>query len=529
MNSWIELFVVLCVLINLTFAFSYETLAPEICDNGLDDDLDGLIDLNDDDCYCEPLEQPSLIPNSSFEDQECCPEGHSNLACATGWVQASEGTTDYFHACNYDGTDIFDLPQPIPDGEGFIGLIDGSFTGSFIPALKEYAGACLEAPTIPDTQYRLEFYTGFLDRQTSPDIEIALFGTTDCTNLPFGIGDKSFGCPANSPDWVRLGSVFISGENQWKKSLFKFRTSLELKAIAIGPGCALRSSTNNTYHFLDQIVLKENSNFDLGIQAKGQPCTNDLVFEMRLLEGYNYQWYKDGVAIPQAIGNRLSNPPGPGQYQVRLEDSEGCKLSEIYKYVAPSQYIETTETICAGEAFDFNNHSISQAGIYWDTLKTVNYCDSIVRLELLVEDAVETDITAKIFPGESFQIGTDRITAPGAHMRTVSSVSGCDSTIHLQLTYYTLYIPDAFSPNDDYINDVFSFYGGGELQEISSLRIFNRWGGLMYQGETLETNQGWDGTVKGVDAPSGVYLYSANLIMIDGRKKALHGLVNLLR
>ena len=42
-------------------------------------------------------------------------------------------------------------------------------------------------------------------------------------------------------------------------------------------------------------------------------------------------------------------------------------------------------------------------------------------------------------------------------------------------------------------------------------------------------NQGWDGTVKGEDAPSGVYVYTANIIMIDGREKVLHGLVSLLR
>lgn len=40
----------------------------EICDNVLDDDLDGLIDFNDDDCYCEFLEKFFLILNFFFED-----------------------------------------------------------------------------------------------------------------------------------------------------------------------------------------------------------------------------------------------------------------------------------------------------------------------------------------------------------------------------------------------------------------------------------------------------------------------------
>ena len=146
-----------------------------------------------------------------------------------------------------------------------------------------------------------------------------------------------------------------------------------------------------------------------------------------------------------------------------------------------------------------------------------------------MEQAVETEISAKIFPDESFQLGSYSINTPGAHIGTLSSASGCDSTVYLQLAYYTIYIPDAFSPNDDYINDVFSFYGGGEIKEISSLHIFDRWGALVYRGEALQLSQGWDGTVNGEDAPPGVYIYTANLMMIDGREKVLQGQISLLR
>ena len=51
----------------------------EICDNGIDDDQDGLIDLNDDDCACTVIEPVSVIPNPSFEDMNCCPTERSQL------------------------------------------------------------------------------------------------------------------------------------------------------------------------------------------------------------------------------------------------------------------------------------------------------------------------------------------------------------------------------------------------------------------------------------------------------------------
>lgn len=526
MNSLIKCLVILLVL-NITLPAAFRQPAPEICDNGLDDDHDGLIDLNDDDCHCEPLEQPSLIPNPSFEAQDCCPDHHSQINCATGWIQASEGTPDYYHSCGYQSS--YHLPLPIPDGEGYVGIIDGSFTGNYIPALKEYVGICLLEPLETDKQYRLEFYTGFLDKKTSPDIEIALFGTSDCNNLPFGIGDKSFGCPSNSPDWIELGSVSISGENQWVKSQFKVRPNREITAVAIGPSCRLRSSTNNTYHLLDQVILKESTDFDLGIKAKGQPCTNDLVFEIRPLEGYKYQWYKDGIAIPQAVNNSLHDPPGRGQYQVRLENSEGCKISEIYTYAPPSQFVQATQTFCDGESFNFNNRQLTEAGIYWDTLTSSNNCDSIVKLKLQVSYSEETHVSTKIFPNESFHIGPYTIDSPGEYIRTLSTTSGCDSIVHLQLAYYGVYVPNAFSPNGDLINDVFAIYGDLDLVEITSLKVVDRWGGLVYQGEALNSGEGWDGTVQGKIAQKGVYAYTAQVLMTDNKKKILHGVLTLVK
>ncbi|KAA3631883.1 MAG: hypothetical protein DWQ02_15640, partial [Bacteroidetes bacterium] len=71
----------------------------EICDNAIDDDGDGLVDLNDDDCLCDALWPSSLIPNPSFEERSCCPTENAQLYCANNWIQASSPTTDYVHTC----------------------------------------------------------------------------------------------------------------------------------------------------------------------------------------------------------------------------------------------------------------------------------------------------------------------------------------------------------------------------------------------------------------------------------------------
>jgi len=177
----------------------------EICDNGQDDDNDNLIDINDPDCICDIIELVSLIPNPSFEDMICCPSNRSQLNCADVWIQASEPTTDYMHKCGYSGWPDFPPPEPFPDGDGIMGFRDGRVrgggngagngnqNGTQEPFWKEYAGACLLSPLESGVKYRFQFDVGFVDFQKSPPINISFFGTSDCSNLPFGIGENDFG------------------------------------------------------------------------------------------------------------------------------------------------------------------------------------------------------------------------------------------------------------------------------------------------------------------------------------------------
>ena len=86
---------------SISFSISF-SFSQEICGNGIDDDGDLLIDLNDPDCACSGFgggstTVTSLIPNPSFESNTCCPSSVSQLYCADNWVQASNATSDYFN------------------------------------------------------------------------------------------------------------------------------------------------------------------------------------------------------------------------------------------------------------------------------------------------------------------------------------------------------------------------------------------------------------------------------------------------
>ena len=99
----------------------------------------------------------------------------------------------------------------------------------------------------------------------------------------------------------------------------------------------------------------------------------------------------------------------------------------------------------------------------------------------------------------------------------------------LQLEHYAVYVPNAFSPNGDLINDVFSIYANSDLKEVSSLDIFDRWGVLVYHGEALGYEEGWDGTINGKNAPVGAYVFTAQVLMADDKKRAMQGMLTLVR
>ena len=88
-----------------------------------------------------------------------------------------------------------------------------------------------------------------------------------------------------------------------------------------------------------------------------------------------------------------------------------------------------------------------------------------------------------------------------------------------------LYMPDAFSPNGDGINDLFQALG--VRSSDYELRIFTSWGNLVFA--TADPALGWDGTFASQPAPAGAYVYTVRYRHVDGRYYTRRGLVHLLR
>jgi gliding motility-associated-like protein len=88
-----------------------------------------------------------------------------------------------------------------------------------------------------------------------------------------------------------------------------------------------------------------------------------------------------------------------------------------------------------------------------------------------------------------------------------------------------LFIPDAFSPNVDDLNDQF-FVKGGSLKTFEFM-IYNRWGEKLFVANDI--NFRWDGKYNGQDQPQDVYMYICYYTGFDGRKYSTKGTITLLR
>lgn len=114
--------------------------------------------------------------------------------------------------------------------------------------------------------------------------------------------------------------------------------------------------------------------------------------------------------------------------------------------------------------------------------------------------------------------------------------SGCPITDQMTITVERrnpFYVPTAFSPNGDGVNDVFRVYAGPAVDRIAALRIFDRWGNLVFQAENVFPDDelaAWNGERNNGQASAiGVYVYTLQVVLMDESVVTASGEVMVMR
>ncbi len=164
-----------------------------------------------------------------------------------------------------------------------------------------------------------------------------------------------------------------------------------------------------------------------------------------------------------------------------------------------------------------------------------------MMLEAIVNTVDSLGYTWTSNPGDSTMSCTDcptPVIAPTAtttYTVTVQDTSGCTATDAILVTLdknRNIFIPNAFTPNGDGRNDEFYVYAGIGVVSIKTFMIYDRWGAKLYEATNIQPNDasvGWDGTFRGQELQSGVYVFYIEIEFADGIKFPYKGDLTLIR
>ena len=410
---------------------------PEICDNAIDDDMDGLIDLNDPDCSCNDLVLDYFIPNPSFEDTLCCPAGLDGegvlralsglMECVDAWDGYNQVGADLFHECiNFEIPTLGRIvPRPVPDGNSVIGF---GASGSGREKISEYISACLNRPFLAGNTYFLDFDLG-ISGSSKSQLTFAIFGASDCTT-PFQ-DSLRYGCPANNPAWFIIDSVTVDLFSDWNHGQLEFTPDQDVAMIALGAGC--EGDTLGDYYYLDNLVLFDQRDIDIENRLlSGSICGGNGIIGIDPIVGSTYQWYQDGVALVGETNPTLAlsgMTTDNGVYIVAVENDRGCfSSSELTVSVDPFlRMIDTS--ICEGSFVEVGSVQYSATGLYRDTLLRSTGCDSIILLDLEVDRLDDFNQSIDLCLGDSVAVGQSIYRTSGVYRDTLVNDLGCDSII----------------------------------------------------------------------------------------------------
>jgi len=203
-----------------------------------------------------------------------------------------------------------------------------------------------------------------------------------------------------------------------------------------------------------------------------------------------------------------------GQYSIAVKDSFGCVIDTIFTLMDPPPF-----TVDLG-----NDTTIILGDSILLTPQISIPISSITNLTWNPSPACDTCFQNLYMP-----VNTTRIIV------TANSILGCETADEIVVSVdegNEIFIPNAFSPNNDDINDRFTVFGTQRVVAVKSLKVFDRWGEIVFENENFaagDLSAGWDGTLNGKSLNPGVFIYLAEVELFGQTIKILKGDITLLR
>ncbi|MBK8501931.1 MAG: gliding motility-associated C-terminal domain-containing protein [Saprospiraceae bacterium] len=95
-----------------------------------------------------------------------------------------------------------------------------------------------------------------------------------------------------------------------------------------------------------------------------------------------------------------------------------------------------------------------------------------------------------------------------------------------------IFVPNAFTPNGDHVNDLITVFGSPLLQSVLQFDVYDRWGNLAFRKLSFNPNEvrfGWDGSSEGLYYSGGTFVYVTRVQFIDGSIRQFQRGFHLIR
>lgn len=394
------------------------------------------------------------------------------------------------------------------------------------------------------TSYNWDFGNGTYSNQTSPTVSYNNFGNYTVTlsatsnmgcqssyssnviiyRLPIASFEVSKIC-VNEPSEFINNSLIFNGQGAYQWTITGTGANAGYGPFVFNQNNLNTTfSSSGTYTILLQVMdsamclhsVQQEINIQPVIANAGVDDSVCIGSQTQLfaanLPGYSFTWSPSvGLSNPYSW-NPVCDVATTTTYTLTAQNAMGCSASDqitVYVFPIPQAgfMVNPTELSIYNPVANFLNTSIGAVNYIWD-----------------FDDG----------SGSNLQNPSHSFNKPGyydVHLFAINE-SGCvsDTTQRIYVEGdFSLYVPSAFTPSNDGLNEVFFVKGVGIDTKDFSLRIYSRWGDLVYY--STDINQGWDGTFhnNGTLMKSDIYVYKISLKNYLGKIKEFEGSVNLLR
>ncbi len=246
----------------------------------------------------------------------------------------------------------------------------------------------------------------------------------------------------------------------------------------------------------DSVLVEVVHPFTMQAEIKEMICSGKNI-SLKVSGADAYQWIGNTTGLNNiTIANPIAAPLATTNYTVTGTDANKCftDTANITVTVQPAPVVDAgvSTTIPAGTPYQLNASSGNDVVKWsWSPPAYLSCTNCLAPIATPAQDEIYT--------------------------LTVTNAAGCTAfdtvAVKLFCTDSRIYIPNAFTPDNDGINDLFSITGQG-IRIINHLKIYNRWGELVFQHDNFmvgDKSGSWNGRYKGELAPPGTYVYFAEL------------------